>query len=73
MCPDHWKLVPAAMREALACGDVSAVPPPPDWQAIAQAAVAAVAHRESRARPPAARHRPVVKPVQLALFDLPAE
>ncbi|SLJ80585.1 hypothetical protein [Mycobacteroides abscessus] len=63
MCGPHWKLVPAAMRMAIEQSpDPTATATP-----IAKAAIAAVAHRESRTKPAASkqvrRH-----PVQLALF-----
>ena len=63
MCPEHWAMVPPGMREVLSTGATA-----PGCEAIGQAAIAAVAHWESRGKPRGSR----AKPVQLALFDLPA-
>ncbi len=75
MCPDHWPLVPAPMRTILAQGCGPGSPRSAEWNAIAQAAIAEVAHRQSRktaGRAATVRRRPAPKAVQLALFDLPA-
>ncbi|KIU14618.1 hypothetical protein [Mycolicibacterium llatzerense] len=63
MCEPHWKRVPPAMRLVIESSpNPHAVPP-----AIATAAVAEVAHRESRTKP-AVRQKVRRHPVQLALF-----
>jgi len=63
MCGPHWKLVPPAMRLVIESSPhPHAVPP-----AIATAAIAEVAHRESRTKP-AVRQKVRRHPVQLALF-----
>lgn len=71
MCQPHWSMVPPPLREAIKTsyrtGDEH--DPAPELSAIAQAAVDAVAHKESRSVPRAPRPRRG-KPVQLALFDL---
>ena len=63
MCGPHWKLVPAAMRMAIE----SSPDPRATATPIAKAAIAEVAHRESRTKP-AARKQVRPHPVQLALF-----
>ena len=68
MCPPHWSMVPPPLREALTVGHHDAASSP-EYRAIAQAAVDAVAHKERRAAPRTPRP-PRGKPVQLALFDL---
>lgn len=73
MCQPHWLMVPPPLREALNAGprpgrDYAAAASP-EHLAIAQAAVNAVAHKETRSAPRPPR-RPRGKPVQLALFDL---
>jgi hypothetical protein len=73
MCQPHWFMLPPPLREAIKtnyrAGQEHDTTPSPEYLAIAQAAVDAVAHKESRAvpRPPRPRRG---KPVQLALFDL---
>ncbi|SBS76622.1 hypothetical protein MHPYR_340031 [uncultured Mycobacterium sp.] len=71
MCQPHWLLVPAPLREAIKTSYQTGHEhdPAPELSAIAQAAVDAVAHQESRSAPRAPRPRRG-KPVQLALFDL---
>lgn len=76
MCPSHWALLPAPLREAITgtCpAGRSGEALSPQHAAYAQAAIAAVAHHEARAnaRTPS-RPRAARKPVQLALFELPA-
>lgn len=63
MCRDHWQLVPPAMRLAIKSSTDSHAMP----TAIAQAAIAEVAHKESRSKTARAR-RGSMHPVQLALF-----
>ncbi len=72
MCDRHWALVPASLRDSIEVtyrpgqeldGAASA-----EYVAFAAAAVAAVAHQETR-RASRKRLRPG-KPVQLTLFDL---
>lgn len=65
MCPDHYALIPPAIRSI-----IEAEPNPRACPtAIATAAIDAVAHKESRYPTKGARRKPG-KPVQLALFDL---
>ena len=73
MCQPHWLLVPAPLRDVFKANyrahpehDTTASP---EYGAVAQAAVDAVAHKEARSAPRAARPRQG-KLVQLALFDL---
>lgn len=75
MCQPHWFMVPPSLRDALKSsyrsGQESDKQPSAEYLAIAQAAIDAVAHKESRAaasKP--ATPRPPRKPVQLALFEL---
>lgn len=63
MCAAHWKLVPPAMRLA-----IESSPDPRSAESpISQAAIAEVAHRESRSK---SRGSSGIRkePVQLALF-----
>lgn len=73
MCQPHWLLVPAPLRDVIAAnhraGHENDTTASPEYRAVAQAAVDAVAHKEARSAPRAARPRRG-KPVQLALFDL---
>jgi hypothetical protein len=71
MCQPHWFMVPPPLREAIKTSYQTGHEhdPAPEISAIAQAAVVAVAHKESRGAPHAPRPRRG-KPVQLALFDL---
>lgn len=71
MCPPHWLMVPAPLRDAITTSYQSGPErgPAPESLAIAQAAIDAVAHKESRGAPRAPRPRRG-QPVQLALFDL---
>lgn len=63
MCAAHWKLVPPAMRMA-----IESSPDPRSAESpLAQAAIAEVAHRESRSKP-RGNGRTHKTPVQLALF-----
>jgi hypothetical protein len=75
MCPPHWSLVPAPLRETIKAsyqpGEEGAPHRSTESQAIIQAAIDAVAHKESRSAP----RRPAIprsprKPVQLTLFEL---
>lgn len=72
MCPDHWSLVPPALRESIELtrrpGQDVDQPPSEQYLAFAAAAIAAVAHKESRRRRPG--RRTPSKPVQLTLFDI---
>lgn len=73
MCPPHWLMVPAPLREVITAnyraGHEHDTTASPEFGAVAQAAIDAVAHKEARSAPRAAR--PLRgKPVQLALFDL---
>lgn len=63
MCGVHWKLVPPAMRMVIE----SSPDPRAVATAIAKAAIAEVAHRESRTKPAGGR-KVRRHPVQLALF-----
>lgn len=73
MCHRHMFMLPPPLREAIKtnyrAGQEHDTTPSPEYLAIAQAAVDAVAHKESRAVPRAPRPRRG-EPVQLALFDL---
>lgn len=63
MCAAHWKLVPPAMRLAIE----SSPDPRTTESPVSQAAIAEVAHRDSRSTPRGScRIRKA--PVQLALF-----
>jgi hypothetical protein len=63
MCAVHWKLVPPAMRLA-----IESSPDPRSAESpISQAAIAEVAHRETRGKPRGSG-RICKTPVQLALF-----
>jgi hypothetical protein len=72
MCRLHWFMVPPPLREAIKGsyrpGQEADKQPSSEYVAIAQAAIEAVAHKESRGAP---RAKPAPrKPVQLALFEL---
>lgn len=70
MCPVHWKMISAALRDSLKATIPSGHPvdpdPSPEYLAFAKAAIADVAHKEARKRPP--KTRASKKPVQLKLF-----
>lgn len=67
MCPPHWSMVPAALRDSLkqtmSSGQVVDDKPSAEYLAFARAAIAEVGHKEARSKPRAVR-----KPVQLPLF-----
>jgi hypothetical protein len=72
MCQPHWYMVPPPLREAINAGyrpgqEIDKAPSN-EYRAIAHAAIAEVANKESRRgrRKP----QPPAKPVQLALFDV---
>lgn len=72
MCQPHWFMVPPPLREGIKGSYRPAQEvdkqPSSEYLAIANAAIAAVAHKESRGAP---RKKPAPrKPVQLALFEL---
>ena len=70
MCPPHFAMVPASLRDSLKqtmpSGQEIDDNPSAEFLAFATAAIAEVAHKEARqrGRPP----RAPKKPVQLALF-----
>lgn len=70
MCPPHWSMVPAALRDSLkatvSSGQAIDDNPAADHLAFAKAAIAEVAHKEARHR--GRTTRTSKKPVQLALF-----
>ncbi|MCV7328365.1 hypothetical protein U8D42_27085 (plasmid) [Mycobacterium europaeum] len=74
MCAHHWSLVPPALRESIRStyrpGQEVDKQPSAQYLAFAAAAIADVAHKESRQRRPG--RRTPSKPVQLALFDIAA-
>lgn len=70
MCPPHWSMVPAALRDSLKAtapsGQHLDEDPSPEYLAFAKAAIAEVAHKEARHR--RLKPRTPKKPVQLTLF-----
>ena len=70
MCPPHWSMVPAALRDSLKATVPSRQDvddnPSAEYLAFAKAAIAEVAHKEARQR--GRKPRTPKKPVQLALF-----
>lgn len=72
MCAKHWSFVPPALRESILAtgrpGQEVDKQPSEQYLAFAAAAIADVAHKESRQRRPG--RRTPSKPVQLALFDI---
>ena len=70
MCPEHWSMVPAALRDSLKqtmpSGQEIDDAPSAEFLAFAKAAIAEVAHKEARRR--GRTPRAPKKPMQLALF-----
>jgi hypothetical protein len=70
MCPPHWSMVPASLRDSLKAPVPSGQDiddnPSAEYLAFAKAAIADVAHKEARQR--GRTVRTPNKPVQLALF-----
>ncbi|WP_142391494.1 hypothetical protein [Mycobacterium sp. ENV421] len=64
----NWSMVPAPLRVAIEASHPTNGEPSTEHLALIEAAIKAVAHKESRAAP-RAPHKPA-KPVQLALFEL---
>ncbi len=65
-CPDHWAMVPAALRTSLIATHNPGADPTAEHAAYLTAARAEIAHKQKRCQ--GQGRRPVGKPVQLTLF-----
>lgn len=69
MCPSHWSLLPASLREAItAAGQAVGTAAEGTYRRLVTAAITEVAHKQARQQP--RRFGGVRKPVQLALFEV---
>ncbi|MCW2690001.1 MAG: hypothetical protein JWR37_4891 [Mycobacterium sp.] len=70
MCPLHWSMVPPALRQAIKAtyrpGQEIDKTPSAEYLSVATAAIAAVAHKQTRTAPRTRR----TAAVQLALFNV---